>query len=306
MRGGPTQPDDAGVLEDPASRWEGRQLWARLPVALEVPARMRGAVVEVLGGEYESGYSGRGLTIVDIGANVGAFAVWATLRWPGSTVHAYEPHPGTFEMLARNARRFPGIVCHPQAVYPGPAQQPFYARYPGDGEGAMLACAAKIFAHLEAENIRPVAVIGPDRVPSCDVLKIDAEGAEADILEGLNLEGVSLILLEYHDADNRRRIKARLGGGYVCEHEDRTPWSSILPGYGYRNDLAGDEWGHLFFALRAGNKLRKVGLPEAAAPRAPTLRQLLTGLPRAARNAIRYRLRRWSRWRARAESTSQK
>ena len=274
---------------------EGEQLWARVPLALEVPDRMRGAAVDVLAGEYESGYSGRELTVVDIGANVGAFAVWATMRWPGSTVHAYEPHPGTFEMLARNARRFPGIVCHPQAVYPGQAeQQPFYARYPGDGEGAMVPCAARTFAHLEPENIRPVAVIAPERVPSCDVLKIDVEGAEADILEALNLEGVSLILLEYQNAENRRRIRARLGDGYVCEHEDSSPWSAILPGRGYRSDLAGDEWGHLFFARRAGNTLRKVRLPESAAPRAPTLRQLLTGLPAAAGNAIRHRLRRWS------------
>jgi FkbM family methyltransferase len=294
---GPPGPDDASVLDHSAPHGEeGRALWARTPVTLEVPDGMRGVAAEVLAGEYESGYSGEGLTIVDIGANVGAFAVWATLRWPSSTIHSYEPHPGTFQILARNARRFPGIACHQQAVYPGSqAQQPFCARYPGDGEGGLLSCVAKTFAHVAPEDVIPVSVIAPDRLPVGDVVKIDVEGAEADILDGLSADGTSLILLEYQNAENRRRIKARLAGDFACVYEDSWPWSAILPGRGYRSDLAGDEYGHLFFANRRTNKLHRVPLPESATPHARPLRQLLAELPGAARNALRRRLRRGPR-----------
>jgi predicted RNA methylase len=77
-------------------------LTAQVPVTMEVPDSVYGAVVEVLTGEYEPGYFGEGLTILDIGANVGSFSLWANLRWPGSTIYAYEPHPGTCAMLKRN------------------------------------------------------------------------------------------------------------------------------------------------------------------------------------------------------------
>src|SRR5688500_13610795 len=69
-----------------------RVLTAAVPVSMLVPNDMTGAVAEVLSGEYESGFSGSGLTVLDIGANVGSFAIWAGMRWPQSTVHCYEPH----------------------------------------------------------------------------------------------------------------------------------------------------------------------------------------------------------------------
>jgi tRNA1(Val) A37 N6-methylase TrmN6 len=108
---------------------EQRSLFATVPIELEFPDGMASDIAAVLGGEYESGYSGAGLTIVDIGANVGAFSIWASLRWPDSVVHGYEPHPQTFEILRRNLATRPNVVCHNAAVYPGPpSQRAFYSR----------------------------------------------------------------------------------------------------------------------------------------------------------------------------------
>ncbi len=75
---------------------------ARIPVALDVPEAMHWAIKDVLEGEYECGFDGQGFDILDVGANVGSFAVWASLRWPGSRIGSYEPHPGTFDYLRRN------------------------------------------------------------------------------------------------------------------------------------------------------------------------------------------------------------
>ena len=71
---------------------------ARIPMSLAVPEQMHWAIKDVLEGEYEAGYDGVGLDILDVGANVGSFALWATARWPGSVVTSYEPHPGTFAL----------------------------------------------------------------------------------------------------------------------------------------------------------------------------------------------------------------
>src|SRR5687768_4620858 len=103
---------------------------AHVPVALEVPIEMRGAVAKVLEGEYEAGFFGEGLTILDIGANVGSFSIWANLRWPRSTIHAYEPHPGTFAILSRNLSNLSNVKSYNVAVYPIDRDQAmFFARY---------------------------------------------------------------------------------------------------------------------------------------------------------------------------------
>ena len=61
-----------------------KQYVARIPMSLAVPEAMHWAIKDVLEGEYEGGFDGVGLDILDIGANVGSFALWASARWPGS------------------------------------------------------------------------------------------------------------------------------------------------------------------------------------------------------------------------------
>ena len=95
-----------------------RVLTASVPVTLAFPDSMSEAVKEVLNGEYECAYFGQRLVIVDIGANVGSFALWANLRWPQSMIHAYEPHPETFKLLMNNVEGLSNITCYNAAVSP--------------------------------------------------------------------------------------------------------------------------------------------------------------------------------------------
>jgi FkbM family methyltransferase len=100
----------------------------------------------VLEGEYESGYVGEGLRVLDIGANAGAFSIWAAHRWPGSTIDAYEPSPSTFALLQENTRSYPMIRCHNLAVYPSAGDEvAFTSRYPGDGEAGIVESLADTF-----------------------------------------------------------------------------------------------------------------------------------------------------------------
>lgn len=48
-------------------------------------------------------YAGMGSTIIDVGANIGAFSVWATnLLWRAARVIAVEPIPDTYRLLLAN------------------------------------------------------------------------------------------------------------------------------------------------------------------------------------------------------------
>jgi len=90
---------------------------AVVPVELELAGpESASAAREVLMGEYDAPYFGERLRILDLGANIGAFSLWAQRRWPGSTITAYEPEPEAFALLERNTRG--EIRCVNAAVYP--------------------------------------------------------------------------------------------------------------------------------------------------------------------------------------------
>jgi FkbM family methyltransferase len=275
-----------------------RTLYATLPVQMEYPEEMAADIEAVLGGEYEAGFDGENLSIVDLGANVGAFSIWASLRWPNSTLHAYEPNPGTHAMLARNVAGWANIKAYEEAVYPGESNRGMlYGRFAGDGESGLVDYIGETFAALDRDRLVSVSLRHPRDLPPCDVLKIDVEGGEAAILDAMDVSGISLILLEYQDMRNRRAIEARLGADFTCEFVDCWPWKAILPKAGYRPSLADDAYGHLFFTNRRANRLRRasgvVRPPGGGWPVNPqrlSLRQTLAALPDAARRALASRL----------------
>jgi FkbM family methyltransferase len=168
----------------------------------------------VLAGEYEAGFDGEDLTIVDIGANVGAFTIWAHLRWPNSRIHAYEPNPATFALLTENVAHLGNVSCHQQAVFPGePGERLLFSRYPGDGEAGLVDYIGNTFDEFRDDRLIAVPTIDPATLPRCDVLKIDVEGGEAAILQAMDISDVSLILVEYQNLRNRRAIEDRLRDG---------------------------------------------------------------------------------------------
>jgi FkbM family methyltransferase len=269
--------------------------FARIPVMVECAADMGGTVAAVLRGEYESGYSGSQLTVLDIGANVGSFSLWANLRWPGSVIHAYEPHPETHAMLVRNVAGL-NVTCHRVAVFPTDQPElPFHSRHAGDGEAGLVVSLDRKYQAMPAERTFAVPVVHPRALPACDVLKVDVEGAEAHILEAMDLERISLILLEYHHSDDREAILRKVAGTFVAVHEESYPWDAELAGSSFRKDLAGSRYGDLFLVNQRFNKLRRLA-PEELAPglQAPAqglpLRQLLAALPGAAARALKRRL----------------
>ena len=264
---------------------------ARIPVEIEYPPPMEPAVRKVLAGEYDAPLDGSGLTILDIGANVGSFTLWASLRWPGSAVHAYEPEPATHELLLRNVGHLPDVTCTRAAVYPSDdATVTFFSRYPGDGEAGIVELTT--FEAPSADRTFEVPVVRPETLPRADIVKVDAEGAEAAILGGLDLGAVSLVMVEFQTNADREAIKALTREHFVVEHEDATPWDSLAGRYGYRADMAGETQGVMVFANRTSDRLTRVSTPRApeeAPP--PSLRKALRPLPGLVAAAARRRLK---------------
>ena len=224
-------------------------LLAKIPVGIEFPEAMRDAVSYVLSGEYESGHDGSGLTILDIGANVGSFALWAALRWPGSAIHCYEPNPGTFAYLKRNTAANAAIHCTNAAVFPGGlVKAKFFSRFAGDGEAGLIAYAGDTFRKDVLDQAYEVDVVAPATLPKADIVKLDIEGGEAAVLATLDLAGTSLVLGEFQNRANRVAMQATLANaGFVALRDEECPWDPILDYKDYRQDLKGDIYGHMFY-----------------------------------------------------------
>ena len=229
-----------------------------IPVTVDCPPQMESAVRYVLEGEYESHHDGVGLNILDIGGNVGSFALWAELRWPGSVINSYEPNPGTFAFFKRNTAGHSGITGHNAALFPGvKAREPFFSRYDGDGEAGLASYATDTFRAGVVKPAFEVDVVDPVNLASADIVKIDIEGGEADVLAHLDLSKTALVLLEFQNRKNRHLMQATLSAAnFEKVVDEECPWDPILDYLDYRADLKGDVYGRMFYRRRGQTRLQ--------------------------------------------------
>lgn len=176
------------------------------------PKELYGCVMKVLRGEYEHpalpDYP-KVRRVLDIGANIGAFAVWAYVKWPGCWIDSYEPNGGACEIYKRNAP--PGAQIHEVAVTVEEKAQLYLG-----GDWGWSSIKQGINPHEERSV--PVPVMHPKHLPPCDVLKVDAEGSECEIFSAYkHLDSVKIAIFEWHSEKDRMFVEQLLAGsGLRC------------------------------------------------------------------------------------------
>lgn len=158
---------------------------------------MRPHLERVFAGEYDIPLEGGHKTIADVGANFGAFSIWALHRWPGSVVMAYEPNPVVFPLLTDNLSNYSAVLRYYALGEPG--ERNLYTGKYNLGE-------ASLYGRGPAQKIE---VASPLEIPEdTDILKIDTEGAEVEILEPLieAKRSFEAVLVEYHGLVNRDAV----------------------------------------------------------------------------------------------------
>jgi FkbM family methyltransferase len=122
-----------------------------------------------------------GWRVVDLGGNIGLFALLAASR--GATVTSYEPHPRLAHHLQANTAKW-GVECRQAAVVGEPAGPvKLYVNPERDIRNSLLARdVADGSALTEAVDVPAVGLADVlDR--ECDLLKIDIEGGEFELLD---------------------------------------------------------------------------------------------------------------------------
>ena len=142
-----------------------------------------------------------GGTVVDIGANLGAFALYAA-RLGARTVLAYEPNGAAFGCLQRNveANRLFGTVKPRRLAVSAVAGQ--NAKIPAAPSVYNRIASEEATGNLEIVRTTSLAeILAHDATSGIDLLKLDCEGAEYGILLGAapsDIGRVREIRMEYH------------------------------------------------------------------------------------------------------------
>jgi len=155
-------------------------------------------VGKIFQGEYAIEGIGKSPYIIDIGANVGGFAVWAHEYFDKPKIDCYEPIKENYNLLRQNIAGT-DIAIRNFAIGKEDGERMMYYGLNNCGEASMFQGKEQ---RAEGEIVK---VMSGKHLPECAIMKIDTEGAEIEILESLTVQPV-VFLIEFHSAWNRRRI----------------------------------------------------------------------------------------------------
>ncbi|HEY0638323.1 MAG TPA: FkbM family methyltransferase [Pseudonocardiaceae bacterium] len=164
--------------------------------------------------------------VVDVGANIGMFLLWVARRHPGAEVLAFEPMPDSVALARRNLELHgvTGVTLHEVALGAEAERDvvfTFYPMIPGNStrypeiKEVQKANMARTLAVKVVERMhrgrevtvqveRLSAFLTADR--PIDLLKLDVEGAEVDVLLGIDATHwplVRQVVMEVQDLGGR-------------------------------------------------------------------------------------------------------
>ena len=137
--------------------------------------------------------------VLDIGANVAAFACWAFKNYQGNVfIDCYEPFPEAAKLCELNAP--PGARVHRVAVTTSPGPVKLHI---GSDWG---------FSSLDPKlnpvsgEVVEVPALHPRDLPAADLVKVDTEGSEVEILSAYFAaypRHVGVVMFEWHREPDR-------------------------------------------------------------------------------------------------------
>lgn len=141
-----------------------------------------------------------GDAVVDAGANIGLYTLTAARLAAPGVVHAFEPEPRTAERLRRNVELNGLTNVHVEQCALGAAEGISYLRAPDPLEPG-LATIIDDGATIAKVRVRTLdEYAAANGIEGIALLKIDVEGAEAQVLEGagglLDRAAVDAVLVE--------------------------------------------------------------------------------------------------------------
>lgn len=161
-------------------------------------------------------------TILDIGANIGAFAVRAHHEWPDARITCYEPMPFNLEKLRQNVDDSWSQV-EAVAVRANAGESDIYI-------GDMFVTGGFKKGDRQTGESITVHCVAASSLPSAELVKIDTEGCELEILRNLDLSQTQVLMLEHHSLSDVAGIKALLKDNFrlILDESERDVGTEVF------------------------------------------------------------------------------
>jgi FkbM family methyltransferase len=167
-------------------------------------------------------------TVVDAGANIGAFSLFAMTTAPDARIFALEPFPSTFEKL-ETAISHNGaankVACRQVALTDRRTTLFMDASPEIKSHSRQTENAPSQPDHIEVEGWSLEDLIRNDDLPSIDYLKVDIEGGEVPFFVGTSpqtLRHVAKIGVECHSQAGQDQVWAKIeGAGFRLDRISR-------------------------------------------------------------------------------------
>ncbi|MBU2542594.1 FkbM family methyltransferase [Patescibacteria group bacterium] len=186
--------------------------------------------------------------ILDIGAHIGMFSIYASILNPSVKIIALEPEPDNFKLLKQNLKKnhCKNIITKQVALVSPPQCHPDCSpdEVQDEMEGSLstknrdttrLYLSPDTHTHStikpvnQSTNIEVPAtnlekLITQNKLKKIGLLKIDIEGAEYDIARNMQHETwnkIQAIVVEYHESEERKRVDLEniiRSHGFSIEH----------------------------------------------------------------------------------------
>ncbi len=145
--------------------------------------------------------------IIDIGANVGYFTIFAKTYFPAAKIYSFEPFSKSYEQLKEQIKlnNFSDVFTFKKAV----AQKTGTAELNivGDcGENTLVKKSTAKEA-IQIETISLEDIFNKEKIASCDFLKVDCEGSEYEIFYNLPkhfFPKIKHLAMETHNLDQQQ------------------------------------------------------------------------------------------------------
>lgn len=131
--------------------------------------------------------------VVDAGGYIGDSSAYFASKFPSASIVTLEPHPANFAIAKRNLDAYGGRI---KLLNMALGSAPGIVSISGEHDGATVGADGVSVQAIDVPGILEMA--GKDRI---DILKMDIEGAEADVLgksADVWLKKVELLIIELH------------------------------------------------------------------------------------------------------------
>jgi FkbM family methyltransferase len=138
--------------------------------------------------------------VIDIGAHIGIFSLFAARQARKGKVLAYEPSSQNFSLLQRNIKlnKANNVIAYRSAVSKHNNKIRLYL----SDYAVLFNIFDRSLEYEEVQSTTLVNIFKRNNLARCNFLKIDCEGAEYEILmttSSLTLKKIDKIVFEYHE-----------------------------------------------------------------------------------------------------------